>query len=126
IERGDAMLRASLAALAVATLLLWLVGVTDGATVWMTWLNGIAAVLTLSLVPITRADSGPIGAAAGPTLIGGGLIVMFIVGLVTHASGWLTWFTGAFGAGYLLYAAFAFAVQAVDPQLESRRPLQAM
>ncbi len=120
------MLRASLSVLALALLLLWVVGVTDGATPWMTWLDGVAAVLTLLLLPVTRESSGPVGVAAVPTLIGIGLVVMFAVGLPTHASGWLTWFTGAFGAGYLMYAAFAFAVRAVDPQLESRRPLQAL
>ncbi len=40
---------------------------------------------------------------------------MFVVGLPTHASGWLTWFTGAFAAGYLLFAAFAFAAAEVRP-----------
>ena len=120
------MLRASLSVLALALLLLWVVGVTDGATPWMTWLDGVAAVLTLLLVPVTRPSIGPVGAAVVPSLIGSGLVAMFVVGLATHASGWLTWFTGAFGAGYLLYAAFAFAVQATDPQLESRRPMQAM
>jgi hypothetical protein len=120
------MLRASLTALGLSMLLLWVVGVTDDATTWMTWLDGIAGVLTLLLVPVTRGDSSPIAAALGPALVGAGLIVMFVVGLPAHASGWLVWFTGAFGAGYLGFAAFAFAVQATDPQLESRRPLQAL
>lgn len=120
------MLRASLSALGISLLLLWVVGVTDNATVWMTWLDGIAGVLTLLLVAVTHADSGPIAAAVGPTLLGSGLLVLFVVGLGTHASGWLVWFTGAYGAGYLGFAAFAFAVQATDPQLESRRPLQAL
>ena len=120
------MLRASLAALAVSMLLLWVVGVADGATTWMTWLDGLAGILTLLLVPVTSPDSGPITASVGPAMLGTLLVVLFVIGLGAHASGWITWFTLAFGAGYLLFAAFAFAVRAVDPQLESRRPLQAM
>ena len=120
------MLRASLCALAVSMLLLWVVGVADGATTWMTWIDGGAALLTLLLVAITGPRSGPIHASVGPAMLGTLLVVLFIIGLGARASGWLTWFTLAFGAGYLLFAAFAFAVRAVDPQLESRRPLQAM
>jgi hypothetical protein len=120
------MLRASLCALGVTMVLLWLVGVVDGATPWMTWLDGIAGVLTLLLVPVTRPTTGPIAAAVGPLLLGGGLIAMFIVAAGVHASGWLTWFTLAFGAGYVMFAAFAFAVRAVEPRLESRRPIEAL
>lgn len=120
------MLRASLCALGVTMVLLWMVGVVDGATTWMTWLDGVAGVLTFLLVPVTRPSTGPIGAAVGPALLGSGLVVVFIVGLATHASAWLTWFNLAFGAGYLMFAAFAFAVRATEPQLESRRPIEAM
>jgi hypothetical protein len=92
----------------------------------MTWADGVAGVLTLLLVPVTRPRSSPIAASVGPGLLGLALATLFVVGLATHASAWLVWFTGAFAAGYLLFAAFAFFVQAADPQLESRRPLQAM
>ena len=120
------MLRASLAALGVAMLLLWVVGVADGSTIWLTWLDGIAGVLTFLAIPVVRDETGPIGAATVPALLGLGLVAMFVIGLGTHASGWLTWFTLAFGIGYLGFAAFAFAERAVRPHLESRRPLSAL
>jgi hypothetical protein len=117
------MLRASLVALALATLLLWLVGLVDGATVWLTWLDGVAALLTLLLVPVTRDYLGPLRVSVGPALIGIGLVAMFVAGLATRASAWLVWFNLAFGAGYLMFAGFAFIVRAFEPQMESRRPL---
>ena len=120
------MLRASLTALGFTMLLLFIVGLVDDATWWLTWADGLAGVLTLMLVPVTRPRLGPVGASAGPGLLGLALTAMFIVGLATRSSAWLVWFTGAFAAGYLLFAAFAFAVRAVDPQLESRRPIEAM
>jgi hypothetical protein len=115
------MLRAALVSLAVATLLLWLVGLVDDATSWMVWLNGVAAILTLLLVPVTRDNVGPLGVSLGPALIGVGLIVMFLVGLATGASAWLTWFTLAFGLGYLMFAGFGFMVRTFEPTMESRR-----
>lgn len=113
------MLRASLVALAIALLLLWRVGVVDGATDWMTWLDGVAALLAFLLVPVTTDEVGPLGAALGPQLIGLALVAFAVVGLLTRASGWLTWFTLALGCGYLVFAAFAFAVRAVEPSMES-------
>jgi hypothetical protein len=118
------MLRASLASLGIAMVLLWMVGVVDHATDWMTWLIGIAAVLTFWLVPVTRRHLGPGAVAIGPNLVGLGLIAMFIVGLATEASAWLTWFTFAAGCSYLMFGGFAFMVRAVEPSLESRRPIQ--
>jgi hypothetical protein len=106
----------------LSLLLLWLVAVVDGATTWMTWLTGAAGVLTFWLVPVARPERSPVAAAVGPALIGMGLLALFVAGLVTHASGWLTWFIFAFAAGYLLFAGFAFQVRAFAPQMESRRP----
>jgi hypothetical protein len=119
------MLRASLVSLAVCTLLLWLVGVVDGATTWMVWVDGVVAVLTLLLVPVTRDRVGAIGVAIGPTLLGLGLIAVFIVGLATDATAWITWFTLAWGIGYLLFAGFAFMLRTVEPRMVSQRPITA-
>lgn len=117
------MLRASLVALGIAMVLLWIVGLVDNATPWVVWLGGVAAVLTFLLVPVTRDDVGPIGVSLGPNLIGLGLLAVFIVAEVTHASAWITWFTFAFSVGYLMLAAFAFMVRAFEPSAESRRPI---
>lgn len=118
------MLRASLTALGIAMLLLWIVGVVDHSTDWMTWLSGIAALLTFLLVPITRDDVGPAAVSIGPNLIGLGLIAIFIVGIATAASAWLTWFNFAAGCAYLMFGALAFLTRATEPSLESRRPIQ--
>jgi hypothetical protein len=118
------MLRASLVSLGIATFLLWMVGIVDGATSWMTWVVGVAALLTFLLVPGAAPDVEPVRAAVAPQLIGLGLIALFVAGLVTHASGWLTWFCLAFGCGYLLFGAFAFTVRCVEPGMESLRAME--
>lgn len=118
------MLRASLVALGVSMLLIWMVGIVNHSTDWMTWLDGIAGVLTLWLVPVTRPRLGPAAVSIGPNLIGLGLLAMFIVGIATGASSWLTWFTFAAACSYLMFGGFAFMVRAVEPSLESRRPIQ--
>ncbi len=120
------MLRASLVTLGVAMFLLWIVGLVNDSTTWVVWLDGVAAVLTFLLVPVTRDHVGPIGVSIGPNLIGLGLLAVFIVALATRASGWITWFTLAFAGGYLMFGAFAFAVRAFSPGVESRRPIEAM
>ncbi len=117
------MLRASLVALGIAMILLWIVGLVDHATDWVVWLDGIAGVLTFLLVPVTRDDVGPIGVSLGPNLVGLGLLAVFIVAVSTRASAWITWFTLAFSGGYLMLAAFAFMVRAFEPSTESRRPI---
>lgn len=118
------MLRASLVALGISMLLIWVVGLVDEATTWIVWLDGVAAVLTFLLVPVTRDHVGPIGVSVGPNLIGLGLLALFVVGLVTSASAWIVWFTLAFACGYLMFGAFAFMVRAFSPSLESRRPIE--
>lgn len=117
------MLRASLVSLGIAMVLLWMVGVVDHSTDWMTWLDGIAGLLTFLLVPVTRPRLGPAAVSIGPNLIGLGLLAMFIVGIATAASAWLTWFTFAAACAYLMFGAFAFFARATEPSLESRRPL---
>lgn len=104
--------------------LIWMVAVVNHSTDWMTWLNGIAAVLTFLLVPVSGPNVSPGAVSVGPQLIGLGLMAMFILGIVTHASAWLTWFTFAAGCAYLLFGSMAFLVRAVEPSLESRRPIQ--
>jgi hypothetical protein len=117
------MTRAILVALGLSLVLLWLVGVVDQSTIWMTWLDGTAAVLTFWLVPVTRPHLGPIEVATGPALIGCGLGAVFVVGLLTGASAWLTWFNLAFAGGYLMFAGFAFLVRVMPIAAESRRPI---
>jgi hypothetical protein len=123
---ASGMTRAALVALGLTLVLLWLVAVVNGSTIWLTWLAGIAAVLTFWLVPITRDDSGPLEVAIGPALIGTVLTIGFIVGMVTNASGWLTWFVLVFAGGYFLFAGFAFLVRAFEPRYQSRRPISRM
>jgi len=73
----------------------WIVGLSMGATFWLTWLNGAAAALAFAacgLLPGQRAAL-PAGALLG--LIAGGLLLLWLIAIATHATGWLTWSTFA-------------------------------
>jgi hypothetical protein len=111
------MLRAILVSLGLALLLLWLVGVVDHATTWLSWVDGTLGLLTFALVFVTRETNTPLTASLGPTLIGLTLGLVFLVALATQASGWLTWFTFIFAGGYLTLAALAYFLHAYQPQM---------
>ncbi len=115
------MVRALLIAFGLALLLVWLVGLLDHATWWMTWLDGIAALASFGLAALVTKDSGPIATAIGPALVGSGLLALFIVGISTRSSAWIVWFNLAFAAGLLSFAALAFAAKALDVEPYSRR-----
>lgn len=73
----------------------WIIGLSVGATFWLTWLNGVAAALAFAasgMVPARRAAL-PAGALLG--LIAGGLLLLWLVAIATHATRWLTWSTFA-------------------------------
>jgi hypothetical protein len=114
------MLRAVLVALGLSLGLMWLVGVIDGSTTWLTWLDGIIALSSLGLALLFSDRSPPLASAAGLTAIGLGLLTLFIIGVATHASGWLVWFTLAFAAGYLLFAALVLLFATLGPRLDER------
>src|SRR5262249_163584 len=81
---------------AVGLVVVWWGGVVKNWAWWLTGLDGIAAVLAIGYAALVTDESGPIAATSGPALIGLGLLALFIVGLATSSSGWLTWFTFGF------------------------------
>ena len=80
--------------------ILWVVGLSTGATFWLAWMIALAALAcfgTTSPVPEQRA-----GVIAAPNLglVAAGLAACWIIGLLTSATGWLVWccFAGALAA----------------------------
>lgn len=119
------MLRALVVTLGIALMILWLVALVDGSTWWLAWLDGAAAVLSFLAAAAVGPKTGPIAASTGPGLIGAALGVLFIVGLATHASAWLVWFTFAFAGGFLALAALTFVVRTAEPRSYTSTPMTA-
>jgi hypothetical protein len=123
LEPEVEMLRAILVSLGLGLAVVWLVGLVDGSTSWLTWLDGVMALLTFLLAAKMSPDSGPIAASVGPGLIGAALAVLFVIGLAAHGSAWLVWFTFVFAGGYFTVAALAFFVRIFEPRAFSRTPI---
>jgi|SRR5579871_2054092 len=87
------MLRIFPALIGAGLTAMWVIGLSEDATVWLTWLVGIAAALSFATVGLIPEKHGSLWAAACLGLLSGGLGVMWLVGLVTHAAPWLTWWS---------------------------------
>jgi hypothetical protein len=87
------MLRVFPALIGAGLTAMWVIGLSVDATIWLTWLVGIAAALSFATVGLIPEKRGSLWAAACIGLIAGGLGVMWLVGLVTRATPWMTWWT---------------------------------
>jgi hypothetical protein len=101
-QKEVVMLRSVSVVLAVGLVLLWLVGLNQHATAWLTWLDGLAALCAFGLAigagpAVTRA----IG-AGGPIALGIGIGILWIIGLAMHTEPWLTWWTFAFACAFVV------------------------
>lgn len=96
------MFRAISFVLGLGLVLLWLAGLSAHASGWLTWLDGLAALIAIagaaSLVEFHR------GGSAGAGLLALGLFVLWIVGLATGATLWLSWWTFAFACAFFVVA----------------------
>ncbi len=103
------MLRGTSIALGIGLVILWLVGLSDHATLWLTWLDGLAGLAAFGVAAVA-SDQATGGAtvtmartAGGPLGISLGLYILWIIGLATHAERWLTWWTFAFACAFLIF-----------------------
>ena len=87
------MIRVVAAMIGLGLAVLWIVGMSVDATVWLTWTDGIAAALTLATVGIIPERHSSAWAALCLGAITAGLFVLWLVGLARHATSWLTWWT---------------------------------
>jgi hypothetical protein len=91
------MLRIAPVFLALGLAVLWVIGLAEQSTVWLTWAVGALALPTLAttgLVPERRA--GP-WAALCLALVAVALLAVWLVGWRSGADPWLTWWTLVFG-----------------------------
>ncbi|HXU61737.1 MAG TPA: hypothetical protein VN962_08565 [Polyangia bacterium] len=113
------MLRLFPALLGLGLAALWLVGLDEDATLWMTWCNGIAAALCFATVGIIPDRRGSPWAAFCLGAIAAGLLAMWVVALRTHATPWLAWWTFAAALATALVG-FAAGVQGALEALRTR------
>jgi hypothetical protein len=97
------MARVGSMVLGAGLVVLWIVGLNHGATLWLTWLCGVAGLTSLATAALIRSQSpGRAGwREMAPAGVGLGLLLFSIVGLALRATGWLAWWTFAFGCAYL-------------------------
>ena len=94
------MFRAISFVLGLGLVLLWLAGLSSHASAWLTWLDGLAALIAIAgaaaLVEFHR------GGTAGTGLLALGLFILWIIGLATGATLWLSWWTFAFACAFVV------------------------
>jgi hypothetical protein len=110
------MVRGTSIALGIGLVILWIVGLSNQATGWLTWLDGLAAIVAFGIAAAAVSD-GTGAMAASPIGLSVGLFVLWIVGLTMHSETWLAWWTFAFACGFLLLGLFSGA--------STRRPTMA-
>ena len=99
---------------------LWVIGMSVDASIWLTWFVGISAALCFATVGLIPERAPGLWAALCLGLLAGGLFVLWLVGLSTHATAWLTWWTFV-GACLTALAAVGAGMQGVLDRLRVRR-----
>jgi len=107
--------------LAVGLIILWLVGLSQHATPWLTWLDGLGALFGFAIAGGAAVVMARHVGSAASIVLGIGLGVLWIIGLAEHREGWLVWWTFAFACAYLVLGiADALAPRAHEPMVTTR------
>jgi hypothetical protein len=88
--------------LAIGLVVLWLAALSQHATSWLTWADVVAALCAFAIAAGAGASVTPGSSATLPLALSVGLAVLWIIGLASHASSWLAWWTFAFACAFLL------------------------
>ena len=87
----------------IGLIVLWLVGMNSPeAAPWLMWLDGLAGVAAFILAGLAAGAVGRRVAAGGPVGLASALFLMWIVGLITRAAPWQSWWTFVFACAFLL------------------------
>lgn len=86
---------------AIGLTILWIAGLgSPYSASWLTWLDGVAALVGYGVTFGGMRVSGPIGLSVG-------LFALWIIGMATNGVAWQNWWTFAFACGYLLVGLMA-------------------
>lgn len=105
------MVRGSSIFLGAGLIVLWLVGLGNHATPWLSWLVAVGGLVGLGIgaavsgsTSTNRGFAMPVGAPIGLAIA---LFVVWIVALSVGASAWMAWWTFAFGCAFLILGLLA-------------------
>lgn len=90
--------------LGAALVVLWIIGLNQGATMWLTWLLGLTGITAIVVAAMLPPEHGREGAKP-PALLGFALFALWILAVASRATPWLTWWTFALGVAHLAIAA---------------------
>ncbi|HXT95222.1 MAG TPA: hypothetical protein VN853_02910 [Polyangia bacterium] len=101
--RRRLMVRIVEIALSFGLIVLWVAGLCFGASTWLTWFVLVAGLIAFGGAArfTDSARAGEFGWGA----LAAGLLLLWIVALITRATPWLTWWTFAFACASALLAA---------------------
>jgi hypothetical protein len=113
------LVRGSAIVLGVGLVVLWLVGLTRGATAWLTWCQLLVAIgsFAYATLPAMRTRGFGLG---GPAFMAITLFVLWMVGLGAGAVSWLCWWTFGFACAYL-GVGFLAGSEHIDTRISSPR-----
>ncbi len=122
-DRRDVAVRGISVALGVGLAILWLVGLNYHATSWLTWLDGVAALVAFGIGASLseRMSAGVLGGT--PIALSIGLFILWIIGLVMNAETWLVWWTFVFACAFLLVGLGAALPSSTTRRTTSARPV---
>jgi hypothetical protein len=90
------MIKAMALLCAIGLTILWIAGLGSPFSAnWLTWLDGVCALIGYGVTFSEARARGSIGLSIG-------LFALWIVGMATNGAAWQNWWTFAFGCGYLL------------------------
>jgi hypothetical protein len=104
---------------AIGLTVLWIAGLSSPfSATWLTWLDGVAALVGYG-VAFGRMDiANRMTRIAGPIGLSVGLFALWIIGMATNGAPWQNWWTFIFGCGYLLVGLMEPAKSQVVTPLE--------
>jgi peptidoglycan/LPS O-acetylase OafA/YrhL len=105
--------------LALGLAVLWVIGLSEDATVWLTWTVGTLAIPALAVTGLVPERRGSAWAAGCLALVAAALLIAWLVGWRTNGDPWLAWWTLVF-ALLTFGAAAGLALQGTIDQLRAR------
>ena len=95
------MIRMANLALAVLLAILAVMALSEQGTIWLTYLEGVAAFLAVGAAILIPARARPFRAMTPPFLLAMLMFASFAIGLQTGASYWLCWWNFVVGLAFL-------------------------
>jgi hypothetical protein len=100
------MARIGSVVLGVGLVVLWIMGLNQGATQWLTWMVGLSGLVSFVIAALVPAGQGE-PSSVSPAVVGLALVGLWLFGLGLRATPWLSWLAFVFGCAYLAVGTLA-------------------